>query len=136
MQPLNPTVTQLLRTIILFPSAWMLLSSQGSHRETPTAADLIGKWHKDAGTTWEFRADNTYTMALGDGKTSVSGKYTLTAGQFTIADRSATGMASACPAEQRGVYKFTVKNRSLQATAASDPCPGRSSIAPGAYTRE
>ena len=115
---------------------WVLLSSQGPRQETPAAADLIGKWRKDAGATWEFRADNTYTVALGDGKTSVSGKYTLTANQFTIVDQSATGMAGACPAEQKGVYKFTVKDKTLQVTTVNDPCTGRSGIAPGTYTQE
>ncbi|CAA9325597.1 MAG: hypothetical protein AVDCRST_MAG56-7157 [uncultured Cytophagales bacterium] len=125
-----------LRNIALFTTAWVLLSSQGPRKETPAAADLIGKWQKEAGTTWEFRADNTYTVALGDGKTSVSGKYTITANQFTIVDQSATGMAGACPAEQKGVYKFTVKDKTLQVTAVSDPCTGRNGIAPGKYTRE
>jgi len=127
---------QTIRNIVLFTCAWVLLSSQGPRTETPAAADLIGKWHKEAGTTWEFRADNTYTLALGDGKTSVLGKYTLTAGQFTLADRSATGMARACPAGQKGVYTFTVKDKTLRVTAVSDPCPGRSGIAPGTYRRE
>lgn len=127
---------QSLRNIVLFTAAWVVLSSQGPRKETTNAADLIGKWRKGAGSTWEFRADNTYTVALGDGKTSVSGKYTTASNQLTIVDQSATGAADACPAEEKGVYKFTVKDKTMEVTAVSDPCTGRAGIAPGTYTRE
>jgi hypothetical protein len=103
---------QSLRNIVLFTTAWVLLSGQGPRKEMPTAPDLVGKWRKEAGSTWEFRADNTYTVALSDGKTSVSGKYILAGNWFTIEDQSATGMARACPPEEKGVYKFTVQDKS------------------------
>ncbi len=125
-----------LRNIVLCTTAWVLLSGQGPRTAASTAPDLIGKWRKEAGATWEFRADNTYTVALSDGKTSVSGKYTFAGNQLTIVDQSATGMAGACPATAKGVYKFTVKDRTLEVTTVSDPCTGRSGIAPGTYTRE
>jgi hypothetical protein len=108
----------------------------GIGKEPAAAPDLVGKWRKEAGLTWEFQADRTYTVALGDGKTSVSGKYTLAGNQFTVVDESATGMAGACPAEEKGVYKFTLKDKTLEVTSVSDPCTGRSEIAAGTYTRE
>ena len=125
-----------LRNLFLCTAAWVLLSGQGPRQAASTAPDLIGKWRKEAGTTWEFRADNTYTVALSDGKTSVSGKYTFAGNQFTIVDQSATGMAGACPASEKGVYQFAVKGKTLSVTAVSDPCTGRSGIAPGTYTRQ
>ncbi len=120
----------------MFTTVWVVLSSQGPRKETFTASDLIGKWRKEAGATWEFRADNTYTVALGDGKTSVSGRYTFAGNQLTIVDQSATGMAEACAATEKGVYKFAVKDKTLEVTTVSDSCPGRSAIAPGSYKRE
>lgn len=125
-----------LRNIALFTTTWVLLSGQGPRQAASTAPDLIGKWHKEAGVTWEFRADNTYTVALSDGKTSVSGKYTFAGNQLTVVDQSATGMAGACPAAEKGVYKFTVKGKTLEVAAVSDPCTGRSNIAAGTYTRD
>ncbi|MBD0256571.1 MAG: hypothetical protein ICV83_12705 [Cytophagales bacterium] len=125
-----------IRNLFLCTAAWVLLSGQGPRRETPAASDLVGKWRKEGGSTWEFRADQTYTVALDDGKTSVSGKYTLAGNQVTIVDQSATGMAGACPAAEKGVYQFTLQDKTLSVTAVSDPCTGRSNIAPGTYTRQ
>jgi hypothetical protein len=125
-----------LLNIVLCTTGWVLLSSQGPRQAASAAPDLIGKWRKEAGATWEFRADNTYTVALSDGKTSVSGKYTFAGNQLTIVDQSATGMAEACAATEKGVYKFAVKDKTLEVTTVSDSCPGRSAIAPGSYKRE
>ncbi len=128
-----PNISLLASLLIL---ASVGLPGHTIRRETLAPAELVGKWGKPSGQTWEFRTDNTYTVSLGNGKTSVSGQYTISEDQFTLVDGSATGMAQACTSGQKGVYKFTVNDKTLTVIKVSDPCEGRGNIAPGSYTRK
>jgi hypothetical protein len=125
------TILQSLFLVVSF----VLLTSQTPARKTAPPS-LVGKWSKAAGSVWELRTDNTYTMSMGDGQATVSGRYTVEENRLTIVDQSATGLAEACGTDEKGVYTFTVNANTLTLTKANDPCRGRDSFVSGTYSRQ
>lgn len=110
----------------IFFAAFTLLCST-----TAFSQSLVGKWGgefpaQNGQPAMKFTltiAESTYQFDMGmDGKVDVSGSYTSDSKQITIWD---TAGENTCPADQKGVYSYTVNGDTATFTKVSDACPGR-----------
>ncbi|HXX41301.1 MAG TPA: hypothetical protein VEI58_03445 [Chthoniobacterales bacterium] len=106
--------------IILVAAALAALGACATYPTTGQPA-LVGTWTNSLGTVWMINSDGTFTVDLNhDGKTDVSGKYSVSDDMLTINEVHGK-TPKAC--KGAATYKFarTAKN-SLQFTLVSDKC--------------
>lgn len=104
---------------------WMMFSLLVCLTVSLSAQSVTGKWSSefpsDQGTMTlvvEIKADGTYALDWGnDGTIEVTGKYTDKDGKMTINDDS--------DCRGKGVYSYTVTDKTLTMTRVSDECPER-----------
>jgi len=116
--------------ILSLTFACMVTQLFAGNPSQPFEGNLIGKWTK-SGLVWSLNADHTFTFLNGD--SSISGKYTVEGDQLTIVDETATGFAQTCGSDKKGVYKFTINDKTLTVTEVKDTCPDRIGEVIGSY---
>lgn len=84
------------------------------------------KWTTDNGLVISFATDSITAMANGQVVAIVH--YEVKGSIITLTD---IGGEQACPAEQKGVYTFTLDDKTVSFKLKADDCPGRSQTVDG-----